>query len=151
MRPSWAERTGTWWLCLCNHCFRLEQCSHSVFVPLERAHQLGRVLVGHRGRLPVPLVVLGQHRVVQLLGEDLRQKKERLTSYQISVPFPLLLPSLVWAIFAIFKGRKQGKYRAALKEPSQVVYNWVDKLCFVLQAAECIFFPPYSHNLGRSF
>ena len=42
-------------------------------------------------------------------------------------------------------------YRAALKEPSQVVLNRVKKLHFVypLQAGDCNFFTSCSHNLGR--
>ena len=42
-------------------------------------------------------------------------------------------------------------YRAALKGSSQVLWNWVKKLCFVclLQAGERNFFTPFSHNLGR--
>ena len=45
----------------------------------------------------------------------------------------------------------QQNYREPLKNASQVVWNWVKKLCFVyhlLQARERNFFTPYSHNLG---
>ena len=49
--------------------------------------------------------------------------------------------------------RLHRQYRAALKEPSQVVWTWVSKLHFVylLQAGEHNFSTPYSHNLGRLF
>ena len=45
------------------------------------------------------------------------------------------------------------EYREPLKGSSQVLLNWVKKLCFVylLQAGEHNFFTPHSHNLGRAF
>ena len=46
---------------------------------------------------------------------------------------------------------KATKYRAALKEASQVVWNLGEKLPFVylLQAGKCNFSTAFPHNLGR--
>ena len=69
----WSHTSTSLWGCLSQLDWP-SSVSASIFVSLERAHQLGRVLVRHRRRLPVPLVVLREDRVVDLLGEDLRQK-----------------------------------------------------------------------------
>ena len=42
-------------------------------------------------------------------------------------------------------------YRAALKEPCQVVRNWLKELPFVYLPGESNIYTPYPHNLGGFF
>ena len=63
MRPSWAERSGMWWVCLCNHCAYMRSECFS-YKCLRRGHlgdcETQRQRMRHHQTVPPP-VCTGLH------------------------------------------------------------------------------------------